>query len=183
MPCRRGLSLDEFREQSYMVHSLWGYVPVEYSLPGGVLVYTSTPRASMLFNDHVEYHWHFYDVYHVAEIIPEMLLGYAGPGRYLGPLIEFEPRIRMLSGPDEYYGELQSIRYQVAAGFSGWEYTADGDYHAIDIYYQPPSMYGGRQWMWYVGLDIYEPEHWYKARQLQLHSTRELSFTHWGLSL
>ena len=59
-------------------------------------------------------------------------------------------------------------------GFSMRYNTLDQQWHALDVYWQPPRMLYGPLWMWYVMLDQIEPNEYWRGRIMYFNGTREM---------
>ena len=65
--------------------------------------------------------------------------------------------------------------WHVYAGHSRTYHTQDGEYMAVDFFYQPPQMAFTQKYIWYILMDCFEPNLWYKARIAWIEGCRDFA--------
>ena len=64
--------------------------------------------------------------------------------------------------------------YRHWVGFSQRYHTIDGQYHCLDVYWQPPQMVYGPVWIWYVMMDQNEPTEYWRGRIMYFNGCRDM---------
>ena len=145
MPCEAGITSEVFRDRSYMIHAQ--YHPWTVDHVQGVVFYMSTGESNRMAAKNDFHYWHHYEVFFVPGCFAGMIFGTTGGGRMLGKLAQVFPNHNRHRNLEHFVRMGQCGRmafasvYDVWAGYSQRELTADGAYYAVDLYLQTPDMY------------------------------------------
>ena len=170
MPVPWGASTDVFNEASYTVQTV-------YRWDGeGILLFMTSGESNTggSFPD-------LWDVFYLPGAMPFDVLPFRyteAPAYPLGTFAQYWPPIRDRTLYPTMFAYCAHHHpgdwYRHWVGYSMWYHTLDRNWHALDLYWQPPQMYRADTWIWYCVLDETEPREFWRGKIVYFNGYRVL---------
>ena len=175
MPVLSTATHAEFQRASYMIEAVYRSIPMSNDV-----WFAMTTPASNAGGGYPD----LWDVFllpaagHLFDVLPFRYLPEDIPIVRLGSFGEVDAEIRDRGRYPNMQSYCQAHNghrwYRHWVGFSQRYHTLDGQYHCLDVYWQPPQMVYGPVWIWYVMMDQNEPTEYWRGRIMYFNGCRDM---------